>query len=218
MQTSASHLVTSVSEEIANAVTHGIGALVSIGAGAVLITLAALTRDPWLIVGSSVFVASLVLLYTASTLYHAIPNPTARRWLQVVDHCAIYVLIAGTYTPFTLGALRGTWGWSLFGVIWGLAVTGVVFKLFFTGRFKIASTLIYIGMGWLIVVAAQPLLAAVDGATFGWLLAGGIAYTAGTIFYASRRIPFAHAIWHVFVLAGSGCHFAAVLSQTIGSS
>ena len=205
----------SLPEEIASAVTHGLGVLTSAVAGAVLITLAALWADAWHVVGTSVFVGSLVLLYTASTLYHAIPFDRAKRMLQVLDHCAIYVLIAGTYTPFLLVGLRGGWGWTLFGVIWALAVAGVVFKLFYTGRFKRLSTGIYLAMGWLVVVAVRPMVEALPVSTLLWLVAGGLAYTAGTVFYMSRRIPYAHAVWHLFVLAGSACHFAAVLNEVL---
>lgn len=205
----------SLRDEIASAVTHGLGAVLSVGAGAVLITLAALTGDAWTLVGVVVFVASMVLLYTASTLYHAIPFERAKLRLKTFDHCAIYGLIAGTYTPFLLGGLRGPWGWSLFATIWGLAVAGIVFKLFFTGRFKVASTLVYIAMGWLVVVATGPLRAELPGTTLAWLIGGGVAYTAGTAFYLSRRIPYAHAVWHLFVLAGSVCHFAAVLVEVL---
>ncbi|MEM1118694.1 MAG: hemolysin III family protein [Bacteroidota bacterium] len=202
-------------DEIASAITHGLGVLLSVGAGAVLITLAALTHDVWTIVGASVFVGSLVLVYTSSTLYHAIPFARAKRILKTLDHCAIYGLIAGTYTPFLLGGLRGPWGWSLFATIWGLALAGIVFKLFFTGRFKVVSTLVYVAMGWLVVVATGPLREALPGSTLAWLVGGGLAYTAGTAFYLSRRIPYAHAVWHVFVLAGSVCHFAAVLVEVL---
>lgn len=201
-------------EEIASAVTHGLGAVLSVGAGAVLITLAAVFGDAWTVVGASVFVGALVLLYTASTLYHAVPHTRAKARLQTVDHCAIYVLIAGTYTPFLLN-LRGVWGWTLFAVIWSLAAGGVVFKLFFTGRFTLASTLVYLAMGWLVVVAAGPLRAALPGTTIAWLVGGGLAYTAGTVFFLNQKLRFAHAIWHVFVLAGSVCHFAAVLSEVL---
>jgi hemolysin III len=202
-------------EELANALTHGAGLVASAAGAAVLIVLAALHGDAWKIVGSAVFSATLVLLYTASTLYHAARTPKARARLQVFDHCAIYLLIAGTYTPFTLVGLRGGWGWSLFGVIWGLAVAGVVFKLFFTGRFPRLSTAIYLAMGWLVIVAAVPMTTRFSPATLAWLVAGGLAYTAGTAFYVSRRIPYAHAIWHLFVLAGSVCHFAAVVTQVL---
>ena len=202
-------------EELANALTHGLGVLGSAAGGAVLITLCALWGDAWHVVGASIFVGSLVLLYSASTLYHSIPMAwtQARARLRVFDHCAIYVLIAGTYTPFTLVGLRGPWGWSLFAATWAMAAAGIVFKLFYTGRFNLVSTLLYIGMGWLVVIAIKPMMAALAPPTLAWLVAGGVAYTAGTIFYLSKRIPYAHAIWHLFVLAGSVCHFAAVLSQ-----
>ena len=143
-------------------------------------------------------------------------GPVARARLRVFDHCAIYLLIAGSYTPFLLIGLRGGWGWSLFGVIWGLAVAGVIFKLFFTGRFPRLSTGIYLGMGWLSLVAVVPMVQRLPGTTLAWLVAGGIAYTAGTAFYHSRRIPYAHAIWHLFVLAGSVCHYAAVATHVVG--
>ncbi len=206
----------SLREEIASALTHGIGAALSLAAGAVLITLAAIYGDGWQLASAVVFCCTLVLLYVASTLYHAIPHPVAKARLKVFDHCAIYALIAGTYTPFTLVALRGAWGWSLFAVIWTLAVAGVVFKLFFTGRFKLASTLIYIAMGWLVLVAIVPMTRALDAWALTWLFAGGVAYTAGTFFYMSHRIRYSHAIWHGFVLAGSICHFCAVSGQVVG--
>ncbi|MFO1493615.1 MAG: hemolysin III family protein [Lysobacterales bacterium] len=205
-------------EEWLNALTHGVGAVVALGAGAVLITLASVYGDVWAVVGASVYGASLLLLYVASTLYHAISHVPTKARLKVFDHCMIYVLIAGTYTPFTLTGLRGPWGWTLFGVIWSLALAGIVFKLYFTGRFQWLSTGIYIGMGWLVVVAAEPLMRSVPATALAWLLAGGIAYTVGTVFYMSRRLPYAHAIWHAFVLAGSVCHFAAVLIQVLATA
>ena len=200
-------------EEIANVLTHGAGAVASLVGAAVLVTVAALGGDAWKVVGSAVFGTTLVLLYTASTLYHAARSPVARARLKVLDHCAIYLLIAGSYTPFTLIGLRGGWGWSLFGVIWGLAVAGTVFKLFFTGRFPRLSTAVYVAMGWLAVVAIGPMVQRLPAATLAWMVAGGLIYTAGTVFYHSRRIPYAHAIWHLFVIGGSACHFAAVLTQ-----
>ncbi len=199
--------------ELANVVTHGVGVLASLVGGSVLIVLASLRGSPSMIVGVSVFAASLLLLYSASTLYHAARSQVARLRLKVLDHCAIYVLIAGTYTPFMIGTLRGRWGWSLFGVIWGLTVAGVIFKLFFTGKFPRVSTAIYVGMGWLVLLAAGPLVRTLDATTLAWLVAGGVCYTAGTAFYHSRRIPFAHAVWHVFVLTGSVCHVIAVGAQ-----
>lgn len=205
----------SLREEIANALTHGVGAVVGLGAGAVLITLTALWGDGWQLASAIVFSIALVLLYVASTLYHAITHPGAKARLKVFDHCAIYLLIAGTYTPFTLIGLRETWGWALFITIWALAFAGIVFKLFYTGRFKLLSTIIYIAMGWLVVVAIGPLVRALDMWTLGWLFGGGVAYTAGTLFYMSRTIPYAHTIWHAFVLTGSICHFLAVASQVL---
>jgi len=203
-----------LADEVASAITHGLGVLLSIGGGAVLMTLAALTGDLWTIVGAGVFVGSMVVLYAASTLYHAIPHRRVKDVLQTFDHCAIYGLIAGTYTPFLIGALRGPWGWSLLAVIWGLAVAGIVFKLFTTGRFRALSTAIYIAMGWLIVVAGGPMRDALADGTLVWLIAGGLAYTAGTVFYLARW-RYAHAVWHGFVLAGSVCHFAAVTVEVL---
>lgn len=200
-------------EELANALTHGIAAAASLGAGSVLITLAALNGDGWQLGGAITYVVTLFLLYLASTFYHAIPYERAKRRLKVLDHCAIYLLIAGTYTPFTIVGMRGPWGWSLFATIWGLAFFGVVFKLFFTGRFKIISTLIYVAMGWLILIAIKPMMAALSPFTLKWLLAGGAFYTLGTVFYISKKIPYSHSIWHVFVILGSLCHFVAVMSH-----
>lgn len=201
-------------EEIWNAVSHGLGFLLSLMAGAVLITLASVRGNGWQLAGAVVFVASLALLYLASTLYHLTPHLVAKSRLKVLDHCAIFVLIAGTYTPFTLIALRGHGGWWLFAAIWALAALGIVFKLFFTGRFKGASTLIYLGMGWMVITAIKPFLQLVPLATMLWLFAGGLAYTLGTVFYMSER-RYAHAIWHLFVLTGSTCHFVAVSMQVL---
>ena len=197
-------------EELANALTHGFGLAASIAASAILILIASLRGDAWEIVGASVFGATLIVLYLASTLYHSATSTAARARLKAFDHAAIYFLIAGSYTPFTIGALRGGWGWSLFGVIWGLAVAGAIFKFFAAGRFRVVSTVFYVAMGWLAVIAAGPMLRTLEPATVAWLVAGGIAYTAGTPFYHSGRIRYAHAIWHVFVLAGSLCHVIAV--------
>lgn len=204
-------------EEIANAVTHGVGALASAAAGAVLVTLATMNGTRLQMISAIVFGASLVMLYTASTLYHAIPSANVKRRLKVFDHCAIYMLIAGTYTPFALVGLRGVVGWWLFGLSWGLAAVGIVFKLFFTGRFKLFSTLVYIGMGWMAIFAIRPMIVKIPIAALIWLLAGGVAYTAGTIFYHNERLRYSHAVWHLFVLAGSACHFVAVMSQVLPS-
>lgn len=202
-------------EELANALTHGLGALASTAGGAVLISLAAVHGDLWQLVSAAVYSISLVLLYSASTLYHAARHQVAKARLRVLDHAAIYILIAGTYTPFTLVGLRGDWGWALFGVIWVLAIAGVVFKLVATGRFPRLSTAIYLAMGWLALIAIGPLIQALPRSALLWLLAGGISYTVGTAFFHSRRVPFSHAIWHLFVLAGSICHFVAVATQVV---
>ncbi|MGB5234194.1 MAG: hemolysin III family protein [Candidatus Macondimonas sp.] len=201
------------SEEIANAITHGIGLLLSIGGGISLITLAARHASTREIISAAVFATTLVVMYVASTLYHAIPHPRAKRNLKVFDHCAIFLLIAGTYTPFTIVALKGTLGWSLFGIVWALAVLGIVFKLFFTGKMRLLSTITYVLMGWIAIVAVVPISRALQPAALYWLIGGGIAYTAGTLFYHNQRIPYSHAIWHVFVLAGSVSHFIAILLQ-----
>lgn len=211
----AVHEIADSREELASALTHGVGAAAALAGGAVLIVLAALHGDGWQLSAAIVFGISLLLLYVASTLYHAIAHPTAKGRLKVFDHCAIYLLIAGTYTPFTLIGLRGTLGWTLFAAIWVLAFAGVAFKLFFTGRFKLLSTAIYIAMGWLVVLAIKPVMGALDAWTFGWLLAGGLAYTTGTVFYHRPSLPYSHAIWHLFVIAGSVCHYIAVLAQVL---
>lgn len=202
-------------EELANAWTHGLGATAALAGGGILIALAARHGDGWQLTSSIVFATSLLLLYIASTLYHAIRHPVVKGRLKVFDHCAIYVLIAGTYTPFTLIGLRGTWGWSLFATIWALALAGVVFKLFFTGRFKRLSTMIYLAMGWLVIVAIKPLWGALDAWTLGWLFGGGVFYTLGTVFYHRPTLRYSHAIWHLFVIAGSVSHFVAVMAHVL---
>lgn len=201
-------------DELANVLTHGVGLVAALTGAAVLIVLASLNGDVREVVGASVFGTTLITLYAASTLYHAASHagrsPKVRARLRVFDHAAIYLLIAGTYTPFLIAELRGGWGWSLFGVVWGLAVAGVGFKLVFAGRFRLVSTLLYVAMGWLALVAAGPMIRLLSPLTLAWLLAGGIAYTAGTPFYHATRIRYAHAIWHLFVLGGSVCHAVAV--------
>ena len=189
------------------------GVLAALLGGTGLIILASVRGDVWRIVGAAVFVATLVTLYAASTAYHAARSERIKRRLKVLDHCAIYLLIAGSYTPFLLNDLRGPWGWSLFGVIWGLAVAGIAFKFFFTGRFRLVSTLLYLLMGWLVLIAAVPMLRNMQVTTLAWLAAGGLAYTAGTPFYHAVRMCYAHAVWHLFVLAGSACHAIAVATQ-----
>ena len=202
-------------EERASALTHGVGALAALAGGAVLVALASITGDGWQLAAAIVFSVCLLLLYIASTLYHAIQQPRAKSALKVFDHCAIYLLIAGTYTPFTLVGLRGEVGRNLFIAIWSLAAAGIAFKLFFTGRFKLLSTAVYVAMGWLVLVAIKPVMAALDAWTFGWMLAGGVAYTLGTVFYHRPRLRYSHAIWHLFVVAGSVCHYIAVMAQVL---
>ena len=202
-------------EEIASALTHGLGAAAALAGGAVLITLAALYGDGWQLSAAIVFGITLLLHYVASALDHAIQHPVAKGRLKIFDHCAIYLLIAGTYTPFTLIGLRDTVGWWLFGIIWALAFFGVIFKLFYTGRFQLISTIVYIAMGWLIVVAAKPAMKALDPWTFGWLLGGGVAYTLGTFFYHRPKMPYSHAVWHMFLIARSGSHYIGEMAQVV---
>jgi hemolysin III len=199
-----------------NALSHGLGALLAVIGASVLVTLAALRGDDGRLVAAIVFGVTLVLLYTASTLYHAIPHPPAKARLKVFDHCAIYGLIAGSYTPFALVGLRDHGGAWLLAAVWTLALAGVVFKWFFTGRFKLVSTLLYLAMGWLALVVVKPMAAVLPLSTLLWLLAGGLAYSLGTVFYLSKR-QFAHAAWHGFVLAGSACHYVAVTQHLLGT-
>lgn len=199
------------SEEILHGITHGIGTGLSIAGLAVLVILAAYSGDIWRIVSFTIFGSTLVLLYLASTLYHSIQNPRAKQVFQRIDHAAIYLLIAGTYTPFLLVAIRGNLGWTLLVIIWGLALVGVGFKALFIHRFQRLSILGYLLMGWLGVIAFNQILRTIPPAGFVWLAAGGAAYTVGVLFLAWRRIPFNHAIWHLFVLAGSFCHYIAVI-------
>ncbi len=205
----------SIREEIANSITHGIGILLAIAGLAVLTAFASLYGTAWHIVACSIFGGTMILLYTASTLYHSIQGEKARPVLRVLDHAAIFLLIAGTYTPFTLVNLRGPWGWSLFGIIWGLAVTGIVLEICLNPKFRYIIVGLYIAMGWAIVVAIKPMLAAVAPGGLWLLLAGGLCYTFGVIFYIKKSIPFNHAIWHLFVLAGTVLHFFAILFYVI---
>ena len=205
-------------EEALSCLTHGIGALLACGGLAALITLAALYGDARRIVSVAVYGATLVTVYLASTLYHACAadrRPLAKRRLQLFDHISIYALIAGTYTPFLLVLIRGAWGWSLFGVLWGLAAAGTCFKLVFGSRYDLVSALVYVAMGWSGLLAAGPLLSHLPGGALAWIFAGGVAYTAGVVFYLWDRLPFNHAVWHLFVLAGSTCHFIAVAGWVV---
>jgi hemolysin III len=205
----------SLAEEIAHAATHGLGLLLSIAALVLLVVFATLRGDAWHIVSVSVYGGTLVLLYLASTLYHSIRHPPAKKVLQVIDHSAIYLLIAGTYTPITLTTLRGGWGYTLFGIVWSLALVGVLLEAFARKRLKVVSISLYLGLGWLAAVAVKPLFERVPIGGLALILLGGLAYTAGVGFYLWRKLPYHHAVWHVFVLVGSACHFLAVLLYVI---
>lgn len=204
-----------VGEEIANSITHGIGAILSVAGLTLLVVLAALHGDVWRIVSFSIYGSSLVILYLASTLYHSIQHPKVKRVFRIFDHSAIYLLIAGSYTPFALVSMRGPLGWTILGVVWGLSLMGIVFKTFFIGRFEKIATAAYVLMGWLCVVTFQQLFTAIGSGGMMWLVLGGIAYTGGVIFYAWQKLPYNHAIWHLFVLGGSICHFFAILFHVL---
>jgi hemolysin III len=202
-------------EEIANSVIHGIGLVLAIAGLAVLTAFASLYGDAWHIVSCSIFGASLILLYTTSTLYHSIPLPRVKAVLRTLDHAAIFILIAGTYTPFLLVSLRGPWGWTLFALIWGMALVGVALRIGPGRHSRWLSLGLYLGMGWAIVVAVKPLLNSVAPGGLALLLAGGLAYTVGVVFYVWQRLPYHHAIWHGFVLTGSVLHYFAILLYVI---
>lgn len=203
-------------EEVANSITHGLGLALAVAGLVILVVFASLRKDPWAIVSCSIYGTTIVLNYLASTLYHSAKPTGSKRLMRVLDHSAIYLLIAGTYTPFALVNLRGPWGWSLFGTVWGIALVGILFKTFFTGRFPILSGLIYLAMGWIVVVAIKPVMAALPRWGLIWLAAGGLAYTAGMLFFAfDKKVRYFHAIWHIFVLAGSVFHFFAVLVSAV---
>jgi hemolysin III len=206
----------SPAEEFANSLTHGLGLLASIAALPVLVATASRKGGAWLVAAASVYGTSLVVLYTTSVLYHALTDARAKAIIRRCDHAAIYLLIAGTYSPFLLGPLRGPWGWSLLGVVWTCAVIGILFKAVFGIRMQHLSTTLYVLMGWLMAIAVVPLRRTVPLAGLAWLVAGGLFYTGGVLFYVlDRRMRFAHALWHLFVLAGSAAHFWAVLRYAI---
>jgi len=201
----------SLGEEVANSISHGLGLSAAVAAFPALVVAAQQRGDTAGIVGASVFATTMVLLYLASTLFHALPSCRAKRVFQILDHSAIYLLIAGTYTPFTLGVLRGDWGWTLFGLVWGMAVAGTVLKALGGVRYTTLSTWTYLAMGWLVVIAAKTVWTLVPGWGLFWLIAGGVAYTAGAVFFMAERIRYFHFVWHLFVVAGTACHFIAVL-------
>jgi len=205
----------SVGEEIANAVTHGLGAVLSIVAFTVLVVFAARSGDTLKLVSAIIYGTTLVLLYTASTLYHSFPWPRVKHIFKILDHAGIYLLIAGTYTPFTLVTLAGEGGWRLFALVWTLAIAGIAVEAVWVNRPGWLSALIYLGMGWLAVLMMGPLRENLESVGLWLLVAGGLAYTLGTVFYITKRVPYMHAVWHVFVLAGSACHVLAVTLAVI---
>ncbi len=202
--------IASPREEVANAITHAVGLLLSVIGAPILVIAALACGDLLTIVGASVFGASLIVLYTTSTLYHAISHHVTKSRLRLLDHIAIYLLIAGTYTPFTVGVLRGAWGWTMFGAVWSMAAIGVFAKVRFRFRNERISTFMYLLMGWVIVIAIRPLVASMHGAGVALLVAGGVLYSAGVVFYRQKR-SWSHPVWHLFVMAGSACHYFAVL-------
>lgn len=208
------------SEELANSITHGIGVVLSIAALAVLVSFAALRGDAWRIVSFSIYGTTLFLLYLASTLYHSFRSHGIKQLFRVFDHAAIFLLIAGTYTPIALVTLRGAWGWTIFGLIWGLAIVGVALTVLSIEGTSVVTMLLYVGMGWLVVIAIKPLVVALPKAGLVWMALGGVLYSLGIGFYAWKRLPYNHAIWHLFVLGGSVCHFFGILFYVLptGSS
>jgi hemolysin III len=202
-------------EELANSITHGLGIALSIAGLVILVVLSVIHGNAWHVVSCAIYGTTMILLYTASTLYHSFQNPNIKRAMRVLDHSSIYLLIAGTYTPFTLVTLNGPWGWSLFGVIWGLALAGIAFKVYFTGRFPKISTIIYVGMGWIAVIAIKPLIDILPTGGLIFLFGGGLSYTFGVIFYVWHKLPYHHAVWHLFVLGGTVLHFFAILLYVV---
>jgi hemolysin III len=198
-------------EELPNALTHGFGLLCSILGFIVLLVVTLIRGGKWQIISCAIYGVTLICVYAASTLYHGVSSPRWKQGFLLFDHCAIYLLIAGTYTPFLLVNLRGGWGWPMFGVIWGIAVSGVLFKLLFADRFPILSVTMYLGMGWLGIIAAKQVYIHVPSIGLVWIFAGAFAYSIGVIFYACKKIPHHHTIWHLLVMAGSGCHYIAIL-------
>lgn len=205
-------------EELAHALTHGFGLIASAVGLVLLVVFAAQHGTVSHVVGFAIFGVTLVLLYAASTLYHSVRGEDRKRLFQKLDHAAIFLLIAGTYTPLMLSGVGGAWGWTLLAIVWGLAVAGVVSQLFMAGRFRVATTLAYVVLGWLIVVAMKPLIASVPASTLWLLLAGGLSYTVGVVFYLWKRLRYHHAVWHAFVLGGSTCHYLAVLMLVLPRS
>lgn len=202
--------------EFMNSLTHGIAAVFSLCALVTMVVFASMEQSTWKIVSCAIYGATMLILFLASTLYHAFKQPKVKDFFHILDHSAIFLLIAGTYTPFLLATnLRGPFGWSLFGVIWGFALVGIVLKSFFTGKFKVLSTMIYLLMGWIIVLAMKKLWHAIEPAGFFWLVSGGLLYTLGTIFYLNKKLTYHHAIWHVFVFFASVCQFISIMFYVV---
>jgi hemolysin III len=198
-------------EEMAHSISHGIGVLIGVAVLILLVVFSTLRKSAWEVVGCAVYGVTFILLYLGSTLYHSARQPRRREVLKMVDHAAIYLLIAGTYTPYTLTPLRGTFGWVIFSAIWGCAVLGILYKIFFMGRFKAFSLASYLFMGWFCIVAVKPLYRELSTISFVFLVAGGVCYSVGAIFYAWKTLKWSHTIWHLFVLSGSLCHFVSIL-------
>ena len=198
-------------EERAHAITHGLGILLGVAVLVLLVVFASLRKGAWEIVSCAIYGTTFILLYTGSTMYHAARRPGVKRMLKIIDHSAIYLLIAGTYTPYALAPLRGTLGWTIFGAIWGAALLGIFFKAFFAGRFKTVSLLSYLFMGWFCVIAVKPLYHNLSATGFLFLVAGGLCYSVGAVFFAWKALKWSHTVWHLFVLAGSLCHFFSIL-------
>ncbi len=205
------HKEQSLGEEIANSITHGIGAALSLAALVLLVVFASIYGDTWRVVSFSIYGTTLFFLYLASTLYHSFTNKRVKRFFRILDHSSIYLLIAGTYTPVTLVPMRGPWGWTIFGLIWAMAIGGIIVKIFMMGKYRFLSVLVYVAMGWLILIAIKPILQMVPRGLIIWLFIGGLCYTFGLIFYTRDKIPYYHAIWHLFVLGGSISHFFGML-------
>jgi hemolysin III len=201
----------SLGEEVANSITHGTGVGLSIAALVILVVFAAQRSDTWKVVSFSIYGATMIILFLASTLYHSFTQTKVKQFFRILDHSSIYLLIAGTYTPVTIGTMRGGWGWTLFGLIWGLAILGINIEIFAMHKSKIIRIVNYILMGWLIVIAIKPLSAVASHSFMIWILIGGLCYMFGAIFYGWKKLPYHHPIWHLFVLGGSICHFFGML-------
>ncbi|MGE4570771.1 MAG: hemolysin III family protein [Gammaproteobacteria bacterium] len=214
-QVNTENRLKSFGEELANSISHGVGAIFAVIAAPILIVSAVQQGDIYSIVGSSVFAATMIMLYLASTLYHALPFKRVTGTFQILDHIAIFLFIAGTYTPFALGVLRGAWGWTIFGLVWSIALAGIIMKLVFGAKYPKISTAIYLSMGWIAIIAIKPLIDSVLPWGMFWIISGGVAYTVGVIFFIiDTRLPYAHFVWHLFVLLGTVFHFIAVLGYS----